>query len=109
MEDTFFSALILIPTFFALRLMAKSDTWYTLYARLLFGLSLSGPLTLGLLRVRALDEFGQFPGVSPVPQPVPGPPPQAERQRGRPAQGQRHAKQRGRIPEPIGGEKQQVG
>jgi hypothetical protein len=41
--------LFLIPTFFLVRVMARSEAAYTTYSQLLFGISLSSPVCLGLL------------------------------------------------------------
>ena len=49
MLTLFIFALLLVPTVFLLRLMAQSDRVYTLYAKVLLIVSLTAPLSVGLL------------------------------------------------------------
>jgi hypothetical protein len=45
----FIACLFMIPTFFLLRVMARSEALYTTYSQLLLGISLSAPVCLSLL------------------------------------------------------------
>ena len=47
--SVFLFLLCLVPTFFLLRLMAESDTVYSVYAKFVLAASLTAPLCMGLL------------------------------------------------------------
>ena len=59
LADSFFCALLMVPTFFAMRLMAKSKPTSLVYAQFLFFLSLTAPALLAICQIRPLqDTFG---------------------------------------------------
>jgi hypothetical protein len=54
--ELFIGGLFLVPTFFLLLVIAKSEPVYTLYSKVLFGLSLTAPLSLAMLSIPAMRE-----------------------------------------------------
>ena len=57
LADSFFCALLMVPTFFAMRLMAKSKPASVVYAQFLFFLSLTAPTLLGLCQIGSLQNI----------------------------------------------------
>ena len=56
----FIGGLFLIPTFFLVLVIRKSETAYTRYSRILLGLSLTAPMSLGVLAIPAMREGDSF-------------------------------------------------
>jgi hypothetical protein len=56
MLDMFIGGLLLIPTVFLAFVIRKQDALYTKFCKLLFGLSLTAPISLGLLLVPAIAQ-----------------------------------------------------
>ena len=52
----FIFGLFLVPTFFLVLVIRDSEPLYTLYARVLFGLGLSAPLSLGLIAIPEVNQ-----------------------------------------------------
>ena len=47
--EIFIACLVMIPTFFLVRVMAKYEALYTVYSQVLLGISLSAPVSLSVL------------------------------------------------------------
>ena len=58
----FIGGLFLIPTFFLILVIRKSETAYTRYAQTLLGLSLTAPISLGILLIPAVGQGNSFLG-----------------------------------------------
>ncbi|MBZ5573301.1 MAG: hypothetical protein LAO09_15640 [Acidobacteriia bacterium] len=54
--ELFIGGLFLVPTFFLLLVISKSEPVYTRYAKVLFGFSLTAPLSLAILSIPAARE-----------------------------------------------------
>jgi hypothetical protein len=62
MLGLFIGVLFLIPTFLLVLVIRKSETAYTRYSQILLGLSLTGPISLGILLVPAVSQGNSFLG-----------------------------------------------
>ena len=58
----FIGGLFLIPTFFLVLVIRKSETAYTRYSQILLGLSLTAPISLGILLIPAVGQGNSFLG-----------------------------------------------
>lgn len=56
MLELFIGVLLLIPTFFLAFVIRNEDAAYTAFAKVLFGLSLTAPISLGLMLVPAISQ-----------------------------------------------------
>ncbi len=56
MLEIFIGMLLLIPTSFLALILRKSEIMYTLFSKILFGLSLTAPVSLGLLLIPAIGQ-----------------------------------------------------
>lgn len=57
LADSFFAAMLMVPSFFALRLMSKSKPASAVYAKFLFWLSLTAPGILALCQIGPLEKI----------------------------------------------------
>lgn len=62
MLEFFIAGLFLIPTFFLVLAIAKSETAYTRYAQVMLALSLTAPISLGLFSIPAVNQGKMFLG-----------------------------------------------
>ena len=58
----FIGGLFLIPTLFLVLIIRKSETAYTRYSQILLGLSLTAPISLGILLIPAVSQGDSFLG-----------------------------------------------
>ena len=58
----FIGGLFLIPTFFLVLVIRKSELAYTRYSQVLLGLSLTAPISLGILSIPAVNQGNSFLG-----------------------------------------------
>jgi hypothetical protein len=58
----FIGGLFLIPTLLLVWVIRKSETAYTRYSRILLGLSLTAPISLGILLIPAVSQGNSFLG-----------------------------------------------
>lgn len=58
----FIFCLFLVPTFFLVLVIRKSEPLYTIYARCLFGIGLSAPVSIGLLAIPMVRESDSLLG-----------------------------------------------
>jgi hypothetical protein len=56
MLEIFIGCMLLVPTFVLALLIRKSEHLYTVYSRILLGLSLTAPLCLGVLSIPAVSQ-----------------------------------------------------
>jgi hypothetical protein len=56
MLELFIGGLLLIPTFFLAFVIRKREALYTAFSKVLFGLSLTAPISLGLMLVPAVSQ-----------------------------------------------------
>jgi hypothetical protein len=57
MLEIFICFLLLLPTVALVLVMRKSESWYTGYAKVLLGLSLTAPVSIGLLTIPVLNQW----------------------------------------------------
>ena len=62
MLGLFIGGLFLMPTFLLVLVIRKSETAYTNYSKILLGLSLTAPASLGILLIPAVNQSNSFPG-----------------------------------------------
>jgi hypothetical protein len=55
--EIFIGFLFLVPTAALVFVIRKSESWYTAYAKVLLGLSLTAPISIGLLIVPVLNQW----------------------------------------------------
>src|SRR5882724_11345053 len=60
MLELFISALFLLPTFLLVLVIRKSETGYTRYSQVLFGLGLTAPICLGVFLIPAVNQGDSF-------------------------------------------------
>ncbi len=58
----FIIGLFLLPTFFLVLVLSKSETAYTRYAKVMLAISLTAPICLGLLNIPAISQSKMFLG-----------------------------------------------
>jgi hypothetical protein len=56
MLEIFIACMLLVPTFVLVLVIRKSENLYTAYSRILLGLSLTAPISLGLLSIPAVGQ-----------------------------------------------------
>jgi len=55
--EIFICFLVLVPTIALVLVIRKSESWYTAYAKVLLGLSLTAPLSVGLLIIPVFNQW----------------------------------------------------